>query len=171
MNMAKINIKPENLHVKQPKLDEKDAKIVNLLNRNSRQTLKEIAQQVGLSIDGVKGRIDRMLALGVIERFTVIPTPKHFGYPIASHVYIKLQNMTDEKLRDFTEYLRFHNRVIILMSMVGDYDLYFVLLAKDTADLNTVSNEVRKKFSDLIADWKEVLVAKIYKYEEYQLEL
>lgn len=157
----------EKIEPKTIKPDEKDRKIVNLLSTNSRLTLKEISREVGLSIDGVKGRIDKMKEAGVIERFTIIPNPKFFGFPLVSHVYVKLQNITEAGLKSFESHIRNHSRVIIQMSMIGDYDMYFVVLAKDAIDLNSMKNDIRMKFKDLIAEWKEVVVAKILKYEEY----
>jgi|SRR3972149_3351723 len=165
--MAKPQAKGEEISQKELKIDEKDRKIVNLLNKNSRLTLKEIGQQVGLSIDGVKGRIERMKEGGAIMRFTAIPEPKFFGYPISTQVYIKLHHLKEEQLRQFIAYLKAHDRIILVMSVLGDYDIYFVLLGKSPNDLNKVKFEIREKFSDLIADWREVVGAEIHKYEEY----
>ena len=52
------------------------------------------------------------------------------------------------------------------MSVLGDYDVYIVLLAKDPNDLEKMKLELKQKFTDLIGDWQEVLVTKIYKLEE-----
>jgi len=165
--MVRKSTKSEKLGQKIVKLDDKDKKIFDILNVNSRISLTDISRQVGLSIDGVKDRIDKMKESKVIQRFCVIPEPKYFGFPLTSHVYVKFQNLTEENLRGFENYLKGHARVFILMSMVGDYDMYFVILAKDAIDLNSMKNEIRMKFKDLIADWKEVVVAEILKYEEY----
>jgi hypothetical protein len=59
-------------------------------------------------------------------------------------------------------------RVIDLMSVLGDYDLYIVLIAKDTLELDRMKREIKEKFADLIGDWKEVLVTEVYKLEEYR---
>lgn len=160
--------KSEKLAQKTVKLDDKDRKIFCILNENSRTSLTDISKEVGLSIDGVKDRIEKMKTARVIQRFCVIPEPKYFGFPLTSHVYVKFQNLTEGSLRGFESYLKTHARVFILMSMVGDYDMYFVILAKDAIDLNSMKNDIRMKFKDLIADWKEVVVAEILKYEEYK---
>lgn len=76
--------------------------------------------------------------------------------------------MTDERMKEFEDYLKFNARIIMIQAIIGDYDMYFVMLGKDTSDLNMIKNDIRKKFSELIDDWKEVVVAKILKYEEYQ---
>ena len=52
------------------------------------------------------------------------------------------------------------------MSMLGDYDIYIVIVAKNTAEMDKM--EMKQRFSDIIADWKEVLVTEIYKLEEYR---
>ncbi len=150
------------------KIDEKDKKIFNLLSQNSRTTLKEIARQVGMSIDGVKGRMDKMLESGAIMRLCAIPDPQQFGLPIDSQVYVKLKNITDDSFKRFLAYLKNHDRIIIVFSVIGDYDLFFVILSKSATELASLKNEIRGKFPDVIADWKETVTAEYYKYEVYK---
>ena len=59
-------------------------------------------------------------------------------------------------------------RVIDLMSVLGDYDIYIVMLAKDTSELDKMKLELKQKFTEIIGDLKEVLVTEIYKLEEYR---
>jgi len=164
--MAKVELVDEKLSKKfEP--DEKDRQLVNLLNANGRLTLKELAQKVGLSIDGVKGRIDRMKTAGAIK-FTVIPVAKFFGYPVNSQVYVKLQNVTEENRKKFIAYLKAHDKIILVMSVLGDYDVYFVPFGRNAQDLNNIKLEIKEKFSGIIADWREAIAAEIHKYEEYK---
>lgn len=59
-------------------------------------------------------------------------------------------------------------RVVNFMSMIGDYDMYIVIVGKDTTDLDNMKIDIKQQFSDIIDDWKEVLVSKIHKLEEYR---
>ena len=59
--------------------------------------------------------------------------------------------------------------VIDLLSSMGDYDLTCVLIAKDTNELDKISTEIRQKFSNLIADWRGMLILRTYKFEDYDL--
>ena len=160
--------KAEKMSRKEAKIDEKDRKIFNLLNRNSRITLKDIAKEVGMSIDGVKGRIEKMLECGAIMRLCAIPDPYYFGLPVDAQVYVKLKDITDEKLQQFLAYLRNHDRIIIVFSVIGNYDIFFVILAKSAMELASLKNEIRKKFSSIIADWNETITAELSKYEVYK---
>ena len=57
------------------KLDLKDKKILYELDRNSRQSNKQIAKKVGLSEQVVGNRIRRLQEWGIIEYFFVKTNP------------------------------------------------------------------------------------------------
>ena len=50
-----------------------------------------------------------------------------------------------------------------------DFDLTCVLIAKDTNELDEISTKIRQKYSNLIADWKAMLILKTHKFEYYDL--
>jgi len=70
-------------------LDDLDHRIVQVLLRDSRASLKELAQYVGLSSPSVSERLRRLEERGVIRAFTVELDPKAFGYPVQAIVRIR----------------------------------------------------------------------------------
>ncbi len=64
------------------KLDGKDLKIVSILMKNARSSLREIGREVSLSPSSVKNRISRLIEIGIIERFTVDVDHRKMGYEI-----------------------------------------------------------------------------------------
>ena len=70
-------------------LDRADQQILDMLIDNSRTSLSEIAEQVGLSRVAVKNRIDALEERGVIERYTVILNPEKVGRSVS--VFFDLQ--------------------------------------------------------------------------------
>lgn len=149
-------------------LDRKDRDILNMLSKNSRSKLTYMARKIGLSIDATKKRIAKLERDSVITRYTIQVNPPVIGLPLGIHIYLKLKNFDQKRLDEFIKHLTANPRVIDVMSMAGDYDLYIVLLASDTIDLDRRKNEIRQKFSDLIGDWKEVLVTRVYMLEDYK---
>lgn len=61
------------LHVKSNmvELDNLDVKILTYLQENSRESLQEIAKHCLTSVPTVKTRVDRLVELGVIKKFTI----------------------------------------------------------------------------------------------------
>lgn len=69
--------------------DQIDGQIMNLLIENSRMSLIEIAEKVGLSRVAVKNRIDALERSGVIEQYTVILNPEKIGRNVS--VFFNMQ--------------------------------------------------------------------------------
>ena len=59
--------------------DRVDQQILTLLIENSRASLIEISEKVGLSRVAVKNRIDALERAGVIEQYTIIMNPEKAG--------------------------------------------------------------------------------------------
>ena len=72
-------------------LDRADQQILDMLIENSRTSLSEIAEKVGLSRVAVKNRIDALEQKGVIERYTVILNPEKVGRNVSVFFDIQVQ--------------------------------------------------------------------------------
>ena len=70
-------------------LDEMDRKLLDILVKDSRTSLKDLAQQVGLSSPSVSERLRRLEERGVIRAFTVEIDPLALGYTLQAIVRIK----------------------------------------------------------------------------------
>jgi len=149
-------------------LDEKDRKILMILQENGREQLTIIAKKVNLSIDSVHKRMKEMQKKEIFGAGIWIE-PRKIGFPLVADIKIKLRNITEEEKQSFIKYLTDHPRVIDLLSILGDFDLTCVVIAKDTNELDEVSTKIRQKFSEIIADWKSVLILKTHKFEHYSL--
>jgi Lrp/AsnC family transcriptional regulator, leucine-responsive regulatory protein len=70
-------------------LDDTDQSILRVLLRDSRISLKDLAQQVGLSSPGASERLRRLEERGVIRAFTVEIDPQALGYHLQAIVRIR----------------------------------------------------------------------------------
>ncbi len=149
-------------------LDEKDKKILNLLQKDGRMTLKEIGKTVNLSIDSVHKRVKKLVESKVVHVGAFID-PKIIGYDIVASANIKIGNASDEEHKAFIDYLVKNPHTIEVISALGQYDLMVVFIAKTTEDLEKIYRAVRHQFKNIIADWESVINLKVHKFEEYSL--
>ncbi|TIL37486.1 MAG: winged helix-turn-helix transcriptional regulator, partial [Mesorhizobium sp.] len=70
-------------------LDDLDRRLLEILIKDSRSSLKELAQQVGLSSPSVAERLRRLEDRGVIRAFTVEIDPQALGYTLQAIVRIR----------------------------------------------------------------------------------
>ena len=90
-------------------MDEKDRKLLNLLQEDGRSSLKDLAKKINLSIDATKKRILKLKQQGVFTQFGIFVDPKQIGYDLVVDNKIKLTNITQEKRTKFISYLvEFH---------------------------------------------------------------
>ncbi|HEY5810001.1 MAG TPA: Lrp/AsnC family transcriptional regulator [Povalibacter sp.] len=70
-------------------IDETDQRILEILNADSRISLKDLAQRVDLSSPSVSERLRRLEERGVIRSFTVDLDPQALGYSLQAIVRIR----------------------------------------------------------------------------------
>lgn len=70
-------------------LDEQDKKLLEILVRDSRISLKDLAQQIGLSSPSVSERLRRLEERGVIRAFTIEIDPQALGFSLQAIVRIR----------------------------------------------------------------------------------
>jgi len=83
------------------KLDRIDRHILELLQRDARLSVAEIADRVGLSATPCSRRIKRLEDDGYVARQVVILDPARIGLPMTVLVHISLEAQTQEKLSSF----------------------------------------------------------------------
>lgn len=148
-------------------LDAKDRQILLELQKDGRESLTNIAKKINVAIDTVKARIERLEKDQILVEIKPWVNPRNMGYPLIADVKIKLHNNDAKQTDDMIAYLVKHQRVIEVITIMGDYDLTAIIIAKDTDDLGRVSQEIRHEFNYIIADWRAFLTLKIHKFEQY----
>lgn len=160
-------IKTSKNPVKLREIDDIDRQILNILSVNARTRLTTIAREIRLSVDSTKKRLEK-LEKNIIKKYTIQVYDANIGLPLGVHVYVKFKDITKEKYDALIKELMTNPRVIDVIAMLGDYDIYIVFLAKDTYEMDEMKLELRQKFGSIIGEWKEVVVSKLYKLEEYR---
>ncbi len=57
-------------------MDDLDAKIISLLQKNGRMSFSKIAEETGVSLPTIKNRVEKLKSAGVIKGFTVVIDPE-----------------------------------------------------------------------------------------------
>lgn len=73
------------------KVDVVNWEILKILQENSRTSLKDIANMVGLTSPTVAERIQRMEDAGVIKKHTATLNMSKIGYPLGVYISIKIR--------------------------------------------------------------------------------
>lgn len=70
------------------RIDENDHRIIEMLTKNARISLREIAAVVNLSPSSIRNRMERLVNLGVIRKYTLELDHRKLGYEVQVVVLI-----------------------------------------------------------------------------------
>ena len=121
--------------------DKTDLALLRVLLLDSRKTLQEIGNEVGLSPTSCWTRIKKLEATGVIKRYTVDVDPAKLGYHDSVIVQVTLESHTDETLYDFGRTLATIPEIQEAYLVSGDYDYYIRIAVRDTRDYERLLRE------------------------------
>ena len=116
------------------KLDKVDKKIIQILQKNARTPLKEIAAQVFLSSPSVSARIEKLEHEGVIIGYTARVNPQYLNY----HIKEPLQKPV------FYPFIEKIPNVVECNCVTGDYSMLIETLFETTAQLDHFINELQQ---------------------------
>lgn len=114
-------------------LDEIDRKILNLLQQDSRLTLQEIAEKVGLSPSPCHRRIRLLEERGIIAGYTATVDQRAVGLPVSVFVSIKLARQKEEDLQRFAKAVATWPEVLECYLMTGHRDYLLRVVVSDLA--------------------------------------
>ena len=149
-------------------LDKENCIILTLMQEDCRMSLTDIAKKVGLSIDAVKKRLNRMMQEGIFYPKIQL-RPRHFGFSTIVEVRIELHNCSKKDLDGFISYVTDNPAVVEVFSFSGSWDIGLVLLARDAQDLGRITADIRGRFRKIIRRWIESLTTGVYKFERYDI--
>lgn len=84
-------------------IDETDTKILNLLQRNSRITIRELSEKLFLSSTPIHERIKKLEKEGIIKRYITLLDPKKINRDLVVYISVNLIKHTKEAVDKFME--------------------------------------------------------------------
>ena len=132
------------------KLDPIDHRILEILQKNARTKLNEMAQQLGLTIPTISERIQKLEDRGFIKGYTAILDAKRLGKDITAFITVSIDSSKHYQM--FMERARETEEILECHSVTGEGSHLIKVRAEDT---NTL-----EKLLSRIQSWPGVLSTK-----------
>jgi Lrp/AsnC family transcriptional regulator, regulator for asnA, asnC and gidA len=116
-------------------LDEVNLKILDILSRDASRPFVEIAKELEISDATVHIRVRRLVAAGILRKFTIATDNRLLGYDHLAFVGINIKEGSSDEaialLSAFDEILELHE-------MYGQFDLLLKIRAKSLGEMRDV---------------------------------
>lgn len=126
---------------KSVKMDEVDFKIAEKLSENGLAPLEKIAQEIGVAINTVKRRYEKLKNSGVLKVTIQVDLTK-LGYQAMSIFEVTLKSR--EESFSIIEKISKIPDVISIMKTSGDYDLQIYMMIRDINHLLKIQEDIAK---------------------------
>lgn len=113
------------------KLDQTDKKLINLLQKDSKQTTKQLSLQLDLSVTAVYERIKKLEKDNLISKYVALVNPKKIEKSFLVFCHVKLTQHSREFLSVFEREILKLNEVSECFHLAGDYDYLLKIYVKD----------------------------------------
>ena len=122
-------------------LTARDRELLALLSLNGRMGLTELAGQMHCSKQATSYHLDKLLKEGIIESFYAVTNVYRLGIT-HYRVFLKLQQITPQEETSLHEFLTALPSVSWVLTLDGDYDLFFVVWSRNILDFQRTFDQI-----------------------------
>ena len=140
------------------KMDDKDLRILEMLEKNARVSNIEIARALGISEGTVRKRIEKLEREGVIRRYTIEIDPKKLGY---NTIVLLGMDAEPKHFLSAAEELSKLDCVKWVYTSTGDHMIMVEVWARDAAELSRIISDKISKIEGVMDLCPAILMEKI----------
>ena len=126
-------------------LDERDRKILTLLQRDASIAVGEMAERVSLSVSACSRRISRLEAEGYIARRIVVLDREKMGVPTTVFALIKSAHHSDDWIEKFRRVISDIPEIVEAHRLTGNYDYIVKVVLPRVEHYDVVYKQIVRK--------------------------
>ena len=141
-------------------LDAQDAKILDLLVRNGRASVSDVAAHVGLSRPAVAERMEKLQKQGVIQGYTAVVKDYPDENPMIAFVAARHPGLLKGRAETAVYELSRRREILEVHGVAGEDCIYMKVRVKDIAELNRLIRELQQP--PLLMETRTTIVLNTY---------
>lgn len=150
-------------------LDNKDLQILDLLQRNSNYSVKEIGERIGLSFTPTYERIKHLEKNGIIEKYAAVLNRKKIGIELVAYCNVTIRNQSKKSLDEFEKEIVKHEEVQEVLSLSGTYDFMLKIATKNIDTYNNFITNVLANTPNIYQYHSSIVLNEIKRETAYKL--
>jgi len=112
-------------------LSEKDQLLLHELQKDSRLTMQQLAQRVGMSSSACWRRVRNLEETGVIDRYAALVNPRKAGFTLSSMTLVSLERHEEKNVENFVREVMRHPEVLECFATSGEADFHLRVVVED----------------------------------------
>ncbi len=121
-------------------MDQTDLKIISIMQKDGRISMKELGKIVSLSPPAVAERVKRLEDIGIIERYKAVVNNTKVGKPI--YVFINA-SIKPEKQENFLEFAKRSEEIVECHHVTGPYSMILKAYLREMSHLEELVGKIQ----------------------------
>jgi len=118
-------------------MDEIDRKLLNILQVNSRITIRELSEKLHLSTTPIHERIKKLEKSGYIKDYLTLIDPKLIGKKLIVYISVSLQEHSKSAIEEFEKQMKSLDEVMECYYISGNSDFLLKVHCNDMEDFHS----------------------------------
>lgn len=152
------------------KLDKTDLAILNILQKEGRLPIAELATRIHLTTSPCSDRVKRLEKLGIIESYQACLSVEKLGLPLVIFIHVSLDQSNMSIFTQFAEVANEISEIEECYSVTGDFDVTLKIRVKDIAEFQDFMATKFLELPGIIRSRSEVLIKQFKKAFGVNLE-
>jgi len=144
-----------------------DEKLINELLGNGRDSLRNLAKELDVSVTTISNHLNDLETDGVIKGYTPVVEYSNIGYDVTAIMHLKVDGSA---LPRITDKLDAEKRIISVYETTGDYDIIALGKFEDTDQMNAQIKEILED-SDIRESNTSVVLDTGKENEQFELDI
>ncbi|ADV09791.1 Lrp/AsnC family transcriptional regulator [Mesorhizobium ciceri] len=119
-----------------PRFDDFEIKMLDVLQRDGRKPVSELAQEIGLSTTPCARRFEALQEAGIIKRFAAVISRRAVGLMVEVFIQVRLVSHSDGSPESFIAAVQRMDEVSSCWTMTGDHDFLLHVMVPSVDELN-----------------------------------
>ncbi|KQR68946.1 ArsR family transcriptional regulator [Rhizobium sp. Leaf384] len=126
-------------------LDDRDRKLLGLLQENADQSVTVLAERISLSLSACSRRIQRLEEAGYIARRIAVLDRDRIGVPTTVFALIKTTQHSDEWIDSFRRIIRDIPEIVEVHRLTGNYDYILKIVLPRVEHYDVIYKQIVRK--------------------------
>jgi DNA-binding Lrp family transcriptional regulator len=150
-------------------IDSIDRKLLNILQQNSRVTIRELSEKLELSTTPIYERIKKLEKNGIIKKYISIIDPKCIGKKLTVFISVSLQDHGKESIEIFENQMNLLDEVMECYYISGNYDFLLKVQCDDMEDYHQFIIQKFSTFKNITQFYSSFVIAEAKLKYDYNL--
>lgn len=115
-------------------LDATDIRLINELQKDSKQSIKQLSEKINLSITPTHERIKKIEASGIIKKYVALVDPELVGKKLTVFLQVTLIKHQESSFKEFEKYIAPFDEIQEVSYIAGSYDYLLKIVLSDMKD-------------------------------------